>query len=179
MALISYEQLEDNWDASANLWNERFGKIYGEFNGNIDSINIRNGAITREKIADGSVNKDKLELNTYIDANGWSVQDLGGVKTYSRQVSITGSGGGANNDKDGKVIGGNGARDNLWTGLPPEGRTTNNIVVVGTWYGRYGGHLVIAGEPRGDGKIYISGGNIWPAPLAFKGVVNIIATELN
>ena len=67
MALISYEQLEDGFDASANLWNERFGKIYGEFNGNIDSANLKNGAVTREKIATGAVTSDKIATNRYID----------------------------------------------------------------------------------------------------------------
>jgi hypothetical protein len=67
VGLINYEQLEDGFDASANLWNERFGKIYGEFNGNIDSANLKNGAVTSSKLAPGSVTNDKLAIVSEYD----------------------------------------------------------------------------------------------------------------
>lgn len=177
MGLISYEQLEDGFVASANLWNERFGKLYGEFNGNIDSANLKNGAVTREKIANNAVNKDKLDMSLYIDENGWTVSDMGGIKSYSRQLTVTGSGGGSNNNATGKVINGNGNRDNLGNFPAPIGRTVNNLSVVATWFGNYTGHLVVAAEARGD-QIHVEGGNIWPNSLAFEGKVNIQATEL-
>lgn len=82
MGLIHYEQLEDDWDASANLWNERFGILFNEINGNIDTVNIKNGAITSAKIAPGAVTSDKMFVEKYIDDRGWTVEDYGSTKDY-------------------------------------------------------------------------------------------------
>lgn len=178
MGLIQYEQIEDGYDASANLWNERFAVLFNEINGNLDSSNIKNSSITREKIAPKSVSADKLDTDLYVDDNGWTVHDMGTHKTYTRQLNVTGPGGGSNKDSKGLVVGGNGTRKALGNFLPPVGRTSANISVVATWYGNYTGHLVVAAEPRGNGRIYIEGGNIWPSSLAFQGKVNIQAVEL-
>lgn len=51
MGLISYTNIENDASATANVWNERFGKIYGEFNGNIDAANLKDGAVTIAKLA--------------------------------------------------------------------------------------------------------------------------------
>jgi len=85
MGLIHYEQLEDGFDASANLWNERFGILFNEINGNLDTANIKNGAITSAKLAPSSVTSDKLSVDTYIDDNGWTVTDYGSKKSYRYQ----------------------------------------------------------------------------------------------
>ena len=84
MGLINYEQLEDGFDASANLWNERFGVIFKEINGNLDSANLKNGAVTTAKIATGAVTSDKLGFQQYLDDNGWLVTDLGLVKLATK-----------------------------------------------------------------------------------------------
>ena len=84
MGLVSYTQLEDGTDALANDMNERFGKIYGEFNGNIDSANLKNSAVTREKIAPQAITSDKLLVKREYDQDGWLVTDYGGYKRYTR-----------------------------------------------------------------------------------------------
>ena len=88
MGLINYEQLEDGFDASANLWNERFGILFGEINGNLDAANLKNGAVTTPKIATGAVTSDKIAISIYIDNNGWTVQDLGTIKKYFKRVEM-------------------------------------------------------------------------------------------
>ena len=179
MSLIDYTQLQDGQDASSNGLNERFGKIIDTVNGNIDTENIKNGAVTREKIADGSINKNKLSINLYIDDNGWTVTDMGGIKTYSRVVTVDGSQPDGNGSPGavGYLIGGNGQRRDLAQFPPPVGRTNANIAIVGTYFGGYSGHLVVSGEMRGS-EIMIAGGNIWPSQLSFKGRVFVQATEL-
>lgn len=89
MSLINYEQLEDGFDASANLWNERFGILFNEINGNLDSANLKNGAVTEAKIADGAVTSSKLGFEKYIDDNGWLITDLGLVKLATKTRSFT------------------------------------------------------------------------------------------
>lgn len=85
MGLINYEQLEDGFDASANLWNERFGILFNEINGNLDSANLKNGAVTNPKIAPGAVTSDKLGFEQYVDDNGWLITDLGLVKLATKK----------------------------------------------------------------------------------------------
>lgn len=179
MALINYEQLQDGDFASANSVNERFASVVKQVNGNIDSQNIKNGSVTREKIANNSINKDKLDMQLYIDDNGWTVTDMGGIKTYSRVVNVDGNeyDGNGNPGAKGLLIGGSGARRDLATFNPPQGRTVEDVAVVGTYFGRYSGHLVVSGEMR-SGKILIAGGNIWPHKLSYTGKVYIHATEI-
>ena len=179
MSLINYTQIEDGQDASANGINERFGAIIDEINGNLDSQNIKNGAITREKIANGSIDKNKLSINLYIDANGWTVTDMGGIKTYSRVITVDGTeyDGNGNPGQQGLLIQGSGARRDLAQFPPPVGRTNANVAVVGTYFGNYSGHLVVSGEMRGS-DIMIAGGNIWPHKLSYRGKVFVQATEL-
>lgn len=89
MGLINYEQLEDGFDASANLWNERFGILFNEINGNLDAANLKNGAVTTPKLANGSVTSEKLGLVKYIDNNGWTITDLGLVKLATKRKPFT------------------------------------------------------------------------------------------
>lgn len=179
MGLLTYAQLEDDTFATANSLNERFGKLYAEFNGKIDSENLRNGAVTRDKIANQAINKDKLDLEIYVDENGWTVSDMGGIKTYTRVLSVDGTQADGNGSPGaiGFLIGGNGQRRDLGQFPPPVGRTTSNIAVTGTYFGIYSGHLVVSGEIRSD-NIMIAGGNIWPNQLSYKGKVFVQATEL-
>lgn len=60
MSLISYTQLEDNTPASANSINNRFAPLYDEVNGNLDSQNLKNEAVTEPKLAPLSVTSSKL-----------------------------------------------------------------------------------------------------------------------
>lgn len=179
MGLISYTQIEDGQEASANSLNERFGKIHAEINGKLDAANLRNGSITRDKIADKSINKDKLDISLYVDENGWTVTDMGGIKTYNRVVDVDGSeyDGNGNPGSKGLLIQGNGMRRDISFLPPPAGRTVDNVSVVATYLGTYSGHLVVSGELRGD-KILIAGGNIWPHKLSFKGKIFVQAMNL-
>lgn len=165
MGLLSYTNLEDGFAATANVFNERFAAIYNAFNGNISADNLSNGAVTTPKLADRSVTAEKMATELYVDDNGWTVLDVGGIKTYTRQLSVS------------KLINGGGTRSELGRFDPPVGRTNSNVSVVATWYGGFSGHLVIAGETRG-GQIAIEGGNIWPSALTFTGKVNIQATDI-
>ena len=86
MGLITIENMEDGVDASANLWNERFGKITDTINGNIESVNLKNNAVTREKIASGAVTSDKIQLERKTDANGWEYFSFGDFRVYTKTV---------------------------------------------------------------------------------------------
>lgn len=171
MGLITIENMEDGIDASANLWNERFGKIADVINGNIETVNIKNSSITREKLAPGSVTSDKISTDRYIDENGWTVNDLGGTKTYSYTFPISNV----------SII--NGARkDNMAPIAPPVGRTRDNLVLTATWYGGFSGHAVPGIEAGVDNKIQVMLGNQYVASglgnsLTFNGLIYITATE--
>lgn len=62
MGLITITNIEDGQDAVANALNERFGKIVDEINGNIESQNLKNHAVTREKIAPQSVTLSLIHI---------------------------------------------------------------------------------------------------------------------
>lgn len=75
--------------ASPNLWNSRFATLATVVNGNIDSDNLKNGGVTREKIAAGAISSDKLGFEKYVDANGWLITDLGLVKLATKSRTFT------------------------------------------------------------------------------------------
>lgn len=171
MGLISYTQVQNGQEASANSINDRFGKIYGEFNGNIDSANLKNSAVTREKIAPQSVTSDKISTNRYYDENGWLVNDIGTTKTYSYVYDV------ANVEIDN-----GGRRDNLPTIKPPVGRTRDNIIMSVAWYGNYAGHAIPGLESGASDTIAVMLANQYaPAgqsgKLTFNGKIFITAVE--
>ena len=174
--LVNIQNIQVGDVATPNLFNSRFAALAEVINGNVDSDNLRNGAVTRSKIAQGAIDSSKLDIQKYVDANGWTVTDLGGIKTYTRSIDIMGTQTDFNNTK-GKLIAGNGARDTLGEYSVPVGRTADNISVNVSYFGIYSGHLVVSGELR-NGKILIAGGNIYPSPLAFSGKVFIQAQEI-
>ena len=172
MGLINYTNLEDGESADSNKFNQRFGDIVNVINGNIDTQNLKNGGVTREKIAPGAVTSDKIATDRYIDANGWTVNDLGGTKTYSYAYAIT------------NVVIQNGARkDDLPPIQPPVGRTRDNIVIMTSWYGVYSGHAIPGVESNGASGIAVTLGNqyvlggIGVGTLTFNGTIYISATE--
>ena len=157
--------------ASPNLWNSRYAAITTVLNGNVDSDNLKNGAVTREKIAAGAVSSDKITVYRYVDANGWTVNDLGTTKTYSYAYAISG------------VTIFNGARkDDLPRIQPPVGRTRDNLVFTCTWYGGYAGHAVPGVEAGSGTSLAVMLGNQYVASglgnqLTFTGTIFITATE--
>lgn len=84
MPLLSYDNLEDGFDATANIFNQRFGKIHDLLNGNLDAANLANQAVTTPKIADHSIVSSKLGFQQYVDDNGWLITDLGLVKLATK-----------------------------------------------------------------------------------------------
>ena len=82
MGLVNITPIEDGTSATANSINEPIGKIVAEINGNIDTANLKNSSVTRDKIASGAVTSDKLNVSMTIDDNGWTVKDFGSTKTY-------------------------------------------------------------------------------------------------
>lgn len=93
MGLITIEQIEDGTDASANGLNERFGIIADLLNGNIEAANMKNEAVTREKIAAGAVTSDKLDLERDVDERGWEYFTLGKFRIYVKKQSQSETGG--------------------------------------------------------------------------------------
>ncbi len=92
MGLINYEQLEDGFDASANLWNERFGILFKEINGKLDAENLKNEAVTTAKIAAGAVTNEKLSILSDYDNDGnWVKFGNFMIQWGTAQVSSTGT----------------------------------------------------------------------------------------
>lgn len=171
--LVNIEPIQTGASATPNLWNQRFAAITSVINGNIDSDNLKNNAVTREKIAPGAVTSDKLFVNRYIDDNGWTVVDYGTTKTYSYVYTIT------NID----IVYG-ARKDNMAPIKPPVGRTLDNLVFSATWYGGYSGHAIPGIEAGSEGKIQVMLGNQYSPPgspagatLRFNGSIFITATE--
>jgi hypothetical protein len=94
MGLLSYTQIEDGNEATANAFNIRFGDIIDVINGNIDQANIKNESITTAKLAPQSVTSDKLGFTKYTDANGWLIIDLGLVKLATKSRTFKTKAGG-------------------------------------------------------------------------------------
>ena len=171
--LVNIEPIQTGASATPNLWNQRFAAITSVINGNIDSDNLKNNAVTREKIAPQSVTSDKLFVNKYIDDNGWTVVDYGTTKTYSYVYTIT------NID----IVYG-ARKDNMAPIEPPVGRTRDSLVFSATWYGVYSGHAIPGIEAGSAGKIQVMLGNQYSPPgspvgatLRFNGSIFITATE--
>ena len=175
--LVNIQNIQVGDVATPNLFNSRFAALAEVINGNVDSDNLKSGAVTRSKIAQGAIDSSKLDIQKYVDANGWTVTDLGGIKTYTRSIEITGTQTDFNGHK-GKLIAGNGSRESFGDYNAPVGRTADNISVNVSYFGEYAGHMAISGELRNSGKILIAGGNIYPAPLAFSGKVFVQVQEI-
>lgn len=162
---VSINPIEPGDAASPNLWNDRFGAITEVLNGNVDSDNIKDGGVTNSKLADGAVTSNKIATSVYVDANGWTVRDLGTFKMYTRTSTAT------------NVALNEGQRHAIQNVEPPVGRTRDNIVIVGQWYGGYAGHAIVGFEGTGASLIQIIIAHNWPAALTMNGLVHLIAFE--
>ena len=60
MALINITPIQDGTTAQASQVNTPLQTIVDEFNGNISSVNLANGAVTTNKLGDGEVTPAKL-----------------------------------------------------------------------------------------------------------------------
>jgi hypothetical protein len=166
MGLISYTNIEDDEPATGNLFNSRFAKIHDEINGNLTSANLANGAVTTAKIADGAVTTAKIDIQKYVDDNGWTVVNIGGHKTYTKEMVSPG----------GAAIP-QGWRTELGNTEPPVGRTRDNIAIVTTWYGGYSGHVILGCEATSGTKFTVQIAHNYIAPLVMNGKATLIATD--
>jgi hypothetical protein len=85
---ITFDELENGEFANANDINDRLGKVADAFNGHVDTDNLENEAVTREKLAPQSVTSDKLNFSKTVDANGWTVYDYGIWKEYFINLTV-------------------------------------------------------------------------------------------
>lgn len=83
--LVNLTPIKNGDAAGPNLWNDRFAQIVAAINGNIDSDNLKDGAVTTSKLAAASITSDKLGFEKYTDENGWLIVDLGLVKLASKE----------------------------------------------------------------------------------------------
>lgn len=68
MGLINYTNIQDNTTADAADINSPLNIIYSEFNGNIDSNNIKDNSIIASKINNGAVTAAKIADNNVTPA---------------------------------------------------------------------------------------------------------------
>jgi len=70
MTLLNLTDIQEDADATPELFNSRFDAIANVINGHIDSSNLADGAVTTSKIADGAVTLSKLDTVTAGNATG-------------------------------------------------------------------------------------------------------------
>lgn len=163
--LVQIDPIEVGNAASPELWNDRFAAITRAMNGEIDSDNLKDGGVTREKIAVGAIDSSRMDIEKYVDANGWTVYDFGGFKTYTRSLVCP------------ALNLGEGTRGEVANIAPPEGRTRSNVVVVTTWYGGYSGHVLLGLENSGASNMTVQVAHNWPSPLVMNGTAHLIAYD--
>lgn len=111
MGTVSVSLPSDGETIDAADYNTPITTIVNEFNGNIDNANVKSGAaiataklatdagITTGMLADDAVTSPKINVAPSVDADSWSVADLGAFKIYSRQFTgVTTGSTGANAD---------------------------------------------------------------------------------
>lgn len=85
--LLNIPNIEQDADATPNLFNERFGLVARVLNGNIEADNIKDKAITAAKIADDVFGRvfpvGSLYFNATDDANPSSLLGYGTWEAYS------------------------------------------------------------------------------------------------
>lgn len=87
MGLINIPAIENLDEANEELWNSRFALIAAVINGNIESVNLKDFAVTEAKLANASVSAAKLQDNivTARNANNLWV----GPSTLKENVNTT------------------------------------------------------------------------------------------
>lgn len=68
MGLIDYNNIPSGATATSNMFNERFGQLVAEFNGHIGTVNLEDGAVTLEKMADEVFGRMWPVGSVYINA---------------------------------------------------------------------------------------------------------------
>ena len=66
MGLLTYEQIEDGFDATANLWNSRFAPLYDELNGKLNTQNLATKAVEERNIATKAVTANKIGVGAVL-----------------------------------------------------------------------------------------------------------------
>lgn len=94
MSTITYQNIENDSPASANVLNERFGQIVNEINGNLDSSNIKDGAITLAKVSSEIYEKmypiGSVYINASVDTNPGTLLGFGTWEAYGKGRVLVG-----------------------------------------------------------------------------------------
>ena len=69
MALISFSNIQDGTTIDASDVNGPLNTIFNDYNGNIDSTNIKDSAVTGAKIASSTITPDKVSAPTAITSS--------------------------------------------------------------------------------------------------------------
>jgi hypothetical protein len=64
MTLVNIPNIEENDEATPELWNSRFATLADVINGNIDGTNLADGAVSNSKLASEAVTSNKLGLQS-------------------------------------------------------------------------------------------------------------------
>lgn len=94
MTLISYTKINDGETIDAADVNTPLDIIYDDYNGNIDSNNLKNSAVTNAKLADGAVTNAKLNTTTGEIGGKWKNWTpifgnlSGGTLAYAKYMQI-------------------------------------------------------------------------------------------
>lgn len=84
MGLINYTQIENGDAGNSNLWNQRFGQIIEQINGNIEDVNIKPGSITVVSLANDIYAKMYPIGSLYFNAtDNTNPADLLGFGTWT------------------------------------------------------------------------------------------------
>lgn len=68
MSLVSLNPINDGQDANSELFNARFAALANVLNGNVESINLADNAVSTSKIADNAVTTVKIPNNAITAA---------------------------------------------------------------------------------------------------------------
>lgn len=96
MSIISLPDINDNADATKELFNYRYDTIVDVINGHIDDTNIADGSITNAKLANGSVTASKMNIQSaelfydFIASGGLINQTTGLTGNFSDVVYYIG-----------------------------------------------------------------------------------------
>lgn len=71
MGLISFTNISDGTTIDAADVNSPLNTIYNDYNGNIDSTNLADNAVTTAKITDANITASKFGVGAITGADGW------------------------------------------------------------------------------------------------------------
>lgn len=82
MGVVNPSQSNPDDEITADAINAPINQLAAVLNGNVDSNNLADSAVSTTKLAAGAVTSSKLAPSKTTDANGWTVYDHGTWKEY-------------------------------------------------------------------------------------------------